>query len=191
MPTYRRAYAPGGTFFFTLVTYERQPLFSSELARTCLREAIRIVRADNPFEILGICLLPDHLHCIWQLPTNDGDFSTRWARIKKSFTQRWREAGGPEPSVSLSRQRHREGGLWQRRFWEHLIRDERDLIRHLDYIHYNPVKHGLAVCPHDWPYSSFLRWVERNRYALEWKCSCGGRQTLPPDFTGLDQSAME
>jgi len=164
MPDYRRAFQPGGTFFFTVVTYGRAPFLCHEPARRILRNAIDLCRAQHPFTIEAFVLLPDHLHAIWTLPPGDVDFSTRWGKIKKAFTTKWRAEGGKEASVSESLSRNRRAGIWQRRFWEHLIRDEADFARHLDYIHYNPVKHGCAPCPHDWPYSTFNRWTSRGAY---------------------------
>jgi putative transposase len=148
MPNYRRAFRPGGTFFFTLVTHGRARFLCDELARTLLRRAIDDCRAAAPFEVDAFVLLPDHLHTMWTPPAGDGDFSTRWMRIKRSFTCGWLAAGGREGAVSDSRRRNRRRGVWQRRFWEHVIRDPTDYQRHLDYIHYNPVKHKLARCPH-------------------------------------------
>ena len=191
MPMYRRAFEPGGTFFFTVVTCNRQQILCNEAARACLREAMSETRAELPFEMLGVVLLRDHLHCLWQLPEDESDFSTRWGHIKRLFTRRWKAIGGSQEVVSSSRQRHREAGVWQRRFWEHTIGDDDDLVRHLDYVHYNPVKHGVAGCPHAWPYSSFRRWVEQKRYAFDWQCNCGDSVPEALDFTGLDESTME
>jgi putative transposase len=168
MPHYLRAVEPGGTFFFTVVTHERRPFLTHALARTCLRLSIEEVRASMPFEQLAFVLLPDHLHSIWRLPEGDADFSTRWARIKKDFSKMWRALGGKEGCQSPSKSKHRERAVWQRRFWEHLIRDERDLACHYDYIHYNPVKHGLVRCVADWPWSSFHRFVQHAVYEPCW-----------------------
>jgi len=191
MPNYRRAYRPGGTFFFTLVTYRRAGFLCDEPARAMLRSAIERCRSAYPFVTEAMVLLPDHLHALWTLPEGDADFSRRWGRIKKAFTQAWVGAGGWEGAISDSRADNRRRGVWQRRFWEHTIRDERDYERHLHYIHYNPVKHGLAACPHAWPWSSFRRLVTENIYEPDWCCTCDGRVAEEPDFEGLHVEQME
>jgi putative transposase len=168
VPNYRRAHVPGGTFFLTLVAEGRAPRFDDPAARGWLHQAMAAVRRERPFEILGIVLLPDPLHLLIELPRGDADFSTRMASMKARFTRAYLAAGGVERRRSESRVRHRNRGVWQRRFYEHRIRDEDDLHRHLDYIHYNPVKHGVATCPHAWLHSSFQRWVERGGYELTW-----------------------
>jgi len=148
MPEYRRRFQPGGTFFFTLVTDGRRQLFAQDSARRLLHESIDAVQTRWPFELMAIVLLPQHLNCLWRLPEEDQNYSTRWACIKKRFSQLWLASSVAEPPVSRSRQKHRECGIWQKRLWEHRIRDEEDLIHHVNYIHYNPVKHGLVRCPH-------------------------------------------
>jgi putative transposase len=185
MPNYRRPFFPGGMFFFTLVTERRQYLFSNARARRYLRNAISAEQAEHPFELKAIVLLPEHLHCIWQLPERDGDFSRRWSRIKRRFTKLWIGADGGEVTVSQARQRHRECGVWQKRFWDHCIRSEEDMIHHVNYIHYNPIKHGLVHCPHAWPYSSFHRWVAEGYYREDWLCDCAGEQTTVPEFAQI------
>src|SRR5687768_13416942 len=137
MPNYRRTVRPGGTFFFTVVTYDRLAFLCNAKARAMLRTALRLCQTLRPFEIEAFVLLPDHLHTVWTLPVGDSDFSTRWGLIKKAFTQSWLASGGREGHVSVSREANQRRGVWQRRFWEHTIRDEDDLHRHLDYIHYN------------------------------------------------------
>ena len=145
MSHYRRAYVPGGCYFFTVVTWKRRPLLIQHLAH--LRLAFSQVKKTRPFGIDGIVVLPDHLHCIWQLPPHDVDYSTRWKLIKQAFSK-----GVP------ARLNHRdEKRIWQRRFWEHVIRDERDWENHMAYIFYNPIKHGYVKKPLDWEYSSFFR----------------------------------
>ncbi len=171
-------------FFFTVVTERRVPVFSHARARRDLRRAIRTVQTVRPFEMTAIVLLPEHLHCIWQLPEGDSDFSTRWSWLKRSFTQAWLGAGGPETGISVSRRNRRERGVWQKRFWEHRLRHEDDMIHHVNYIHYNPIKHGLVRCPHAWPWSSFHRWVKEGYYRKDWLCDCDSPQA-PPDFAGL------
>src|SRR5262245_6926147 len=144
MPNYRRNYVPGGTYFFTVVTHERRPFLTTELAKTCLRTAFEKEKEKRPFEIVAIVLLPDHLHTIWTLPTGDDNYSRRWASIKESFTREFLKNGGAEGTRSVSRRKHRERSVWQRRFWEHTCEDEDDLKRFLDYLHWNPCKHGLV-----------------------------------------------
>lgn len=166
MPDYRRARC-GSTYFFTVVTYKRLPILCKDESRTALGEAIREVRAERPFEAKAWVLLPDHLHCIWELPEGDTDYSVRWALIKKGFTRRMK--GRLEiPKPSLSRIRRREATVWQRRFWEHQIRDEADFSAHCDYIHYNPVRHGLTNSAKNWKYSTFHRYVEVGLYPEDW-----------------------
>lgn len=166
MPNYLRA-TEGSTYFFTVVTYKRQRILCLDKSRQILREAISKIRETHPFEIGAWVLLPDHLHCIWTLPEDDHDYSRRWGGIKREFTKG--VAGCFEiPCQNLSRRKHREGTVWQRRFWEHMVRDDHDLKAHCDYIHYNPVKHGLAKAPRDWPYSTFHRYVREGKYMPDW-----------------------
>ena len=160
MSNYRRAKFCGGYYFFTVVTYIRRKILTGEPARTHLRHAFEKVRSKRYFETIAICLLPEHLHCIWKLPEGDVDFSTRWSLIKKDFTMNYLKEGGDEFAQSNSRLRHRHRGIWQKRFWEHQIRDERDLQNHINYIHYNPVKHGLVKDIDAWPWSTYHKYVE-------------------------------
>ena len=164
MPNYRRAKFPGGYYFFTVVMHRRKKVFRDEIARALLHNAIEQTQNRRPFEILGLCLLPDHLHCIWKLPDRDADFSIRWASIKgifsKNYIQHRTNRGQP-----ISRRSDRgEVAIWQRRFWEHQIRDEDDLQRHMNYTHYNPVKHGLVKCVADWPWSTYHKYVKLGMY---------------------------
>ncbi len=168
MTNYRRAFIPGGTFFFTVVTYKRRPILTNKLARRSLREALKRVQEFRPFVIDAIILLPDHLHCIWSLPRGDSDFSTRWRQVKSLFTRSYLAAGGNDAEGSISRESKDEHALWQRRFFEHTIRDEDDLKRCTDYIHINPVKHGLVEKATDWPWSSFHRYVQMQEYPVNW-----------------------
>jgi putative transposase len=191
MPNYRRAFRPGGTFFFTLVTFRRARFLSGDLARPLLRGAIEQCRAQYPIITDAMVLLPDHLHAMWTLPEGDADFSSRWGRIKKAFTQAWVAAGGWEGAISDSRERNRRRGVWQRRFWEHVIRDEGDYERHMNYIHYNPIKHGYVQCAHAWEWSSFERLVKQNIYEPQWCCGCDGHIVQKPDFEGLNVAGME
>jgi putative transposase len=163
---YRRAKTPGATYFFTVVTHNRQPLFQNNETVALLRQAFHIVKAESPFTIDAIVVLPDHIHSIWTLPEGDADFSSRWKRIKARFSLRCPEVYKQQRSIA--RQRKGEQAIWQRRFWEHQIRNETDFSQHVDYIHYNPVKHGLADAPRNWPYSSFHRYVEDGVYPADW-----------------------
>ena len=164
MPNYKRAKFEGGYYFFTVVTYKRIKFFDKELARNCLREAIEKTRSRRPFETLAFCLMFDHLHCIWKLPEGDADFSKRWSSIKGLFSKTYSSLSGRRRQISPSRERKGEVCIWQRRFWEHQIRDEKDLQHHVDYIHYNPVKHGLVQRVEDWPWSTYHKYVKEGFY---------------------------
>ena len=186
---YRRAWRPGGWYFFTLVTYKRLPILTVPENVSRLRMSFHHVMQKRPFEIDGIVVLPDHVHCIWRLPEEDADFATRWRLIKHFFSRSCfvGKMGKASPALvewadhahqttadekqSNSRKGKRERAVWQRRYWEHLIRNEEDWRRHMDYIHYNPVRHGLASVPAEWPYSSFKQCVEKGWYSVEWGSS--------------------
>jgi putative transposase len=157
---------PGGTYFFTVVTYNRGRFLCEPAACDCLRATIHECRQRWPFESIAFVLLPDHLHAIWTLPTGDCGYSQRWAWLKHTFTRRWLEARCSAADSGRIWQRRRT--VWQPRFWEHTIREEKDFGNHLDYIHYNPVKHGYAVKPQDWPYSSFHRFAKLGWYEPDW-----------------------
>lgn len=161
MSNYRRYYHEGGYYFFTVVTYKRHDIFTSEPVRHLLRQAWLQTKSERPFKTIALCLLPDHLHCIWKLPENDCDYSVRWSAIKARFTKAYLKAGGNEQGRNPSRKRTGEAAIWQRRFWEHHIRDEEDLQRHINYIHYNPVKHQLTETADEWPYSTYKRFNKR------------------------------
>lgn len=166
MARFRIALTPGAFYFFTVVTLDRRPVLTIEPVRRALSESIRAVRQRAPFGLPAIVLLPDHLHCVWALPDGDADYATRWSLIERLTAQAVRSSLPAVASpAALAR---RELGLWQRRFWEHQIRDESDLERHLDYIHWNPVKHGLVAAPSAWPYSSFQSFVARGLYPRDW-----------------------
>jgi putative transposase len=188
MPNYRRFTVPGATVFFTVVTHERRRFLTDPLARRCLRAAFQVVRARYPFEIPAMVLLPDHLHALWVLPPGDSSYAMRWRRIKEEFTERFLSEGGEEGRRSASRELRKERGVWQRRVWEHTILDDGDFERHCDYIHYNPVKHGLVACPRDWACSSFQRWVRRQVYPSDWGCSS---HAPPTGLDSLNDTAME
>lgn len=160
---YRRVIVEGSTYFFTVNLANRsRPLLTDHI--NDLRHSIRYVRDAHPFHIIAMVVLPEHLHAIWQLPEGDGDFSTRWSLIKAGFSRSIRR----EEIITLSRARKRERGVWQRRFWEHQIRDEADLKAHIDYIHYNPVKHNLVSHVLDWRHSSFHRFVRHGILPANW-----------------------
>lgn len=180
MSSYRRWFVPGGLFFFTVVTCHRYPFFRSHKTRELLGQAFRSVTQKQPFELFAIVLLWDHLHCLWKLPPGDSDYSTRWKAIKDHFTTEWPASGGHEEPVTLSQKRRGHRGIWQRRYWEHTVRDEDDLERRFDYIHFNPVKHGCVARAADWPWSSFHRYVDSGHYPMEW-----GRSE-PSHLAGLD-----
>jgi len=157
---YRRNRHPGGTYFFTVVTANRSPLFNNPAAIQRLRTTLRKVIHRHPFTIDAMVVLPDHIHCIWTMPANDTNYSTRWRLIKAGFTKDIRQHSQDKAGVSKS--------LWQKRYWEHTIRDENDFNRHVDYIHYNPVKHGYVARAVDWPYSSFHRFVRDGILPVDW-----------------------
>jgi len=168
VPHYVRWRDPGAAYFFTVVTHERRPFLTSELARAALRTAWRETGARYPFVLEAVCLLPDHLHCIWRMPEDDDDYSTRWRFLKQRFTTLYLQGGGAEGAVSESRKKRQERGVWQRRFWEHRLRDDKDYARHFDYVHFNPVKHELTGRPEDWPWSTFQRYAARGWYEVGW-----------------------
>ena len=150
---YRRARTKGGTYFFTVVTYNRMKILCQSNNVSLLRQAFRHVMEKHPYTIDAFVLLPDHLHCLWTLSDGDRDYSKRWRLIKSYFTRKCHNKHKHIPSAS--RKKKKEQALWQHRFWEHLIRNEHDFVRHVEYIHYNPVKHGLVNAPKDWEYSSY------------------------------------
>ena len=163
MTSYRRNFVPGGCQFFTVNLAERKSRLLTDRIDV-LRAAFRNARARHPFTIDAIVVLPDHLHAIRSLPNNDADFATRWRLIKTTFSR----AVPAGERISRSRLHKGERGIWQRRFWEHTLRDEHDYARHVDYIHFNPVKHGLVTRVRDWPHSSFHRMVRLGVYPLDW-----------------------
>jgi REP-associated tyrosine transposase len=163
MTDYRRNFLGGGTFFFTVNLAERRRRLLTEQIDK-LRIAFRETRQRHPFKIDALVVLPDHLHSVWTLPEGDADFATRWRLIKSAFSRRL--ATGER--ISPSRAARGERGIWQRRYWEHTIRDANDFVRHVDYIHINPVKHRLVARVKDWPYSSFHRMVRLGVYAEDW-----------------------
>jgi putative transposase len=164
MTDYRRPWVEGGTYFFTVNLAERREnrLLVDNVA--LLRDVFRKVKQAHPFEIDAIVVLPEHLHCIWTLPADDANYALRWGLIKAGFSRLLPD----NERRTESRTKRGERGVWQRRYWEHLIRDERDFNKHMDYIHWNPVKHGWVMRVRDWPYSSFHGCVERGLYPADW-----------------------
>ncbi|MBN2107131.1 MAG: transposase [Deltaproteobacteria bacterium] len=162
---YRRERMAGGCYFFTVVTHNRLPILTLPENIDRLRQSLRREKQRNSFEIDAMVVLPEHLHCLWRLPEEDTDYSGRWNRIKRYFSK---GCSVVCPTVSASRLAKREYAVWQRRFWEHRIRDDRDWRTHMDYIHYNPVKHGYAGSPAEWPYGSFKQCIERGLYEPNW-----------------------
>jgi putative transposase len=163
MTNYRRNFVRGGSYFFTVNLADRSSRLLTDHI-DLLRTAFRYARVRHAFMIDAIVILPDHLHAIWSLPEGDADFATRWRHVKAMHSR----ALPTRERISESRLRKGERGIWQRRYWEHTLRDERDFSRHLDYIHFNPVKHGLVTRVEDWPYSSFHRMVRLGVYAKDW-----------------------
>ena len=191
MPLFRRAFCPGGTFFFTLVTENRAPILCEDVSRPLLHQAILQCASQRAFVLEAMVLLPDHLHLLVTLPGDDADFSTRIAATKANFTRSYLMGGGVEQPRSTARVARRRRGVWQRWFWEHVIRDEEDFEKHLNYIHWNPVKHNVAKCPHEWPYSTFPKWVHKEVYDRHWQCACDGRIVTAPCFADLALDKME
>ena len=172
MPDYRRAWHPGGTYFFTVNLLQRHGNDLLTRHVDLLRETVTSVKSRHPFHIHGWVVLPDHMHCVLEFPEDDCDFATRWRLIKMGFSK-----GLPRTErLSKVRVNRGERGIWQRRFWEHLIRDDADFQSHMDYLHFNPVKHGLVTRVKDWPYSTFHRLVKQGIY--------------PPDWGGEKKSAL-
>ncbi len=163
MSNYRRDPIAGGTYYFTLTLADRQStLLIDQIG--ALRIAYQRANALHPFTTIAICILHDHIHAIWQLRQHDANFALRWRIIKSQFSRQF----PINEQRSVSKAIRREKGIWQRRFWEHQIRDDNDLQRHVDYIHYNPVKHGYVQRVQDWQYSSFQRYVKQGYYPIDW-----------------------
>jgi len=162
MVNYRRNFVPGGSYFFIVTLRMRN---SQQLVESIdlLRLAFRKTQEAKPFKIEAIVVLPEHLHSIWTLPPNDSDYPGRWKSIKSIFTRELEKSG-----VVVEKRKDGSALIWQRRYWEHTIRDVDDLYRHIDYIHFNPVKHGLVERVKDWPYSSFHRYVRQGLLSPDW-----------------------
>jgi putative transposase len=164
MTDYRRIYMPNATWFFTVNLAERQNNHLLVERIDSLRTAFRYVKERRPFQMNAVVIMPDHLHCMWTLPPGDADFSTRWNLLKGHFSRVITKG----ERISQSRSKRRERGLWQRRFWVHLITDQHDFNQHVDYIHWNPVKHGWVPRVVDWPHSSFHQFVRQGFYTTAW-----------------------
>ncbi|WP_026160619.1 REP-associated tyrosine transposase [Teredinibacter turnerae] len=162
---YQRSYVEGGTYFFTVNLLDRNKTLLIDNI-DALRDSVRVVQCRRPFRIDAWVVLPDHLHAVWTLPQGDADYSSRWREIKKRFSK----AMPKTEHLSTIRRRKKERGIWQRRFWEHTIKDEDDFKYHVDYMHVNPLKHGLVSQVKNWPYSSFHRAVKQGLYCMNW---CG------------------
>lgn len=162
---YRRVFVKNGCYFFTVVTEKRRPIFADKESLALLREAFKKVMIKRPFTIDAMVVLPDHLHCIWTLPSNDADFSTRWRLIKTYFSKHYQHQ---IPVTNKNRINKQQQDIWQHRGWEHCLRDENDLLRHIEYVHYNPVKHGYVERAVDWESSSFHRYVKQGLVGEQW-----------------------
>jgi len=163
MTDYRRNFIPGGSYFFTVALAERSGRLLTDNI-DLLRHAVSGVKREHPFELVAMVVLPEHLHCVWVLPTGDADYPLRWKKIKAAFSH-----GLPQGERrSASRIAKGERGIWQRRYWEHTLRNDDDLRRHVDYIHYNPVKHGHVRYVKEWPHSTFHRYVRHGVYSNDW-----------------------
>jgi REP-associated tyrosine transposase len=168
MTSYRRNFVPGGSYFFTVNLLDRRSRLLTENIEL-LRAAFRDVHKGHPFTIEATVVLPDHLHAIWTLPEGNAGFAMRWRMIKSAFSR-----GLPRRErISSSRFSKGERGIWQRRYWEHALRDEIDFERHVDYIHFNPVKHGHVNRVSDWPYSTFHQMVRLGVYPVDWAGDSG------------------
>ena len=172
MRTYIRSQVPGATYFFTLTLEDRGARYLVDHVAD-LRAAVANVKERHPFDIEAIVVLPEHLHAILRLPVDDGDYATRWMLIKQAFTRKLVEAKVLPEEAEKPRGRRGERSVWQRRFWEHQIHDDADFARHVDYIHFNPVKHGWVLRARDWPYSSLHRFVREGKVGEDWGISAG------------------
>ena len=164
---YRRVFNSGASYFFTVVTAQHQPIFNNEKAVHLLGDSIRHVMKSHPFTQDAFVIMPDHIHCIWSMPEGDADYPKRWRLIKSRFSKKCHLLGI-------------ENKCWQSRYWEHCLRDDKDYQQHLEYIHYNPVRHGLATSPLEWQHSSFPQYVSLGLYQHNW----GSGQLKMPDSVG-------
>ncbi|RYF19292.1 MAG: transposase [Comamonadaceae bacterium] len=170
MRRYIRSDVAGATYFFTLTLQDRSARYLVDHI-AALRASVADAKKRHPFCMDAVVVLPEHLHTLWTLPADDADFGMRWMLIKQGFTRRLREEGLLERRASSTRGTKGERSLWQRRFWEHRIRDDDDFARHVDYIHFNPVKHGWVMRAGDWPYSSLHRYVREGKLPPNWGIS--------------------
>ncbi len=180
MVHYRRVFLKGGTYFFTVNLKNRQSSLLID-AVDLLRESFLYTQNKKPFTIIAIVILPEHLHCIWQLPESDKDYPARWKSIKSHFTRQIKKSG-----MHIKQNNHHEHNIWQRRYWEHTIRDDNDLTQHIDYIHYNPVKHGWVKSVKDWEYSSFHKYVKNGTLPLNW-----GSNIESNDLIGYGERSLD
>jgi putative transposase len=178
MRRYIRNYVPGGTYFFTVVTHRRRRILTDHLSRWLLNAAIREVRRQHPFTLIAIVLLPDHFHTVLSLPPGDSRFSIRLKKLKERFTKTYLEAGGSEGRRTPAQRRRGQRGVWQPRFWEHTVRDAADFEHCVNYVHWNPVKHGLVTRVRDYPWSTFNRFVREGIYSEDW----GGINPCPDSY---------
>jgi putative transposase len=174
---YRRSSVAGGTFFFTVNLADRSSRLLTDHIEL-LRGSVRKVRQSYPFEVMAMVVLPDHLHAVWRLPRTDCDYPLRWSLVKAGFSRALEKT----ERIGASREQKRERGIWQRRYWEHQIRDDADLARHVDYIHINPVKHGYVKTPTDWRYSSIHRYIRQGLLPGDWAAGMN-----EPDTTGFGE----
>ena len=165
---YRRYYQSGGTYFFTVNTFDRKGLFWDIEARKLFMQSVTYVQTNHPFVIHAYCIMPNHIHMIWELPEGDCDYPTRWRLAKSHFSRHWLVA---DEKLTETRKRKKERAIWQRRYWEHYIRDAKDYRNHVDYIHYNAVKHGYVKAPKEWEGSSFKDYVKDGIYSEDWGTS--------------------
>ncbi|MBN2415021.1 transposase [bacterium] len=174
MSNYRRIYIPGGTYFLTLVTHERRPFLTSDTAIHIFKKSWQYVQKCMPFALNAVCVLPEHIHLLITLPANDDDYSRRIKMLKSLFSIHFIKTGGQDGFRNRSRRKKGEAAIWQRRFWEHTVRSQKDYDNHFHYIHRNPVHHGLVPTVKEWKWSSFHRYVEKGFYPESW----GGDLTL-------------
>ena len=170
MPNSIRADTAGAIYFFTVNLHDRGARYLVDHVAE-LRSCVAHVKDRHPFDIEAMVVLPEHLHALWRLPVDDADYSTRWMLLKQCFTRRLQEVGTLPPEAEKARGSRGERSLWQRRFWEHQIRDDDDFAKHVDYIHFNPVKHGWVLRARDWPYSSLHRFVRQGQLPADWGIS--------------------
>jgi putative transposase len=181
MPNYRRNFVAGGTYFFTVVTQNRRPILTTPLGLRCLRNALSLVLGRAPVTEVAFAILPDHFHAVWTLPDGDAAYPMRWKRIKEEFTRAYLAAGGMEGTTTENRKKHQERAVWQPRYWEHTCRDEDDLEGCVNYVHWNPVKHGLVTRVRDYPWSSFHDHVAVGLLPIDWGDGPG-----PADIRGAE-----